>query len=460
MLWRVPDFMRVFSYFINDVVAFIAAFIVLLPFGWWIPILVSVITLPRLYLQAKYGAIQWSLWGSGAPQGKKLWYLNQLLQDPMTVRELRISQASDTLLEKFKNVQQYLFNLNKKALDMYLRVLTIPPLIETIFIFLIAWWFLPSVVTSALTIGSFSLLISMLEQLGSRAANASAHSANLYENNLYANHFFEFLALPPLVPMAPNPVVLNDITTPRIEFRNVSFHYPDGPMVLDNISFIIEPGESVAFVGHNGAGKTTIIKLLCRFYDVTGGEILVNNINLKELDLSSWYKFLGTLFQEFVKYHFTVRENITLGRPDKKDEDAMKQAAIKSGAAEFIEKLPQKYDQMLGKEFEDGEELSGGQWQKLAIARAFYEEPPILILDEPTSAIDAEAEHEIFNNLEKQYDNKTLILVSHRFSTVRNANKIIVIENGKIVESGDHNELMKLAGHYANLFSIQARGYM
>ncbi|MDP2669073.1 MAG: ABC transporter ATP-binding protein [bacterium] len=460
MLWRIPDFMRMFSYFINDAVAFLAAFIVLLPYGWWIPLLVSVITLPRLYLQAKYGATQWSIWGSGAPQGKKLWYLNSLLQDPMTVRELRISQSSDALLEKFRNVQQYLFHLNKKALDMYLRVLTIPPLIETIFIFLIAWWFLPSVVTGAFTIGSFSLLISMLEQLGSRAANASAHSAHLYENNLYADHFFDFLALPPLVPLASNPVVLKDITPPRIEFRNVSFSYPDGPKVLNNISFVIEPGESAAFVGHNGAGKTTIIKLLCRFYDVTGGEILINNINIKELDLPSWYKFLGTLFQEFVKYHFTVKENITLGAPDKKDDGAMKQAAIKSGAAEFIEKLPQKYDQMLGKEFEDGEELSGGQWQKLAIARAFYEEPLVLILDEPTSAIDAEAEYGIFNNLEKQYKNKTLILVSHRFSTVRNANKIIVIEKGIIVENGNHDDLVKLSGHYANLFSIQARGYV
>ena len=228
---------------------------------------------------------------------------------------------------------------------------------------------------------------------------------------------------------------------------------------MDGVSFVIEPGESIALVGHNGAGKTTIVKLLCRFYDVSDGEILINDTNIKNLDLSRWYKFLGTLFQEFVKYHFTVRENIFLGAPDKNDEKAMKEAANKSGAAEFIERLPKKYDTILGKEFEDGEELSGGQWQKLAIARAFYEEPPVLILDEPTSAIDAEAEYEIFNNLEKQYKNKTLILVSHRFSTVRNANKIIVIDHGKIVESGSHKELMSLGGEYSKLFSIQAKGY-
>jgi len=459
MQWRLPDYLRTFSEFFRDIVGFLAAFIVLLPFGWWIPILVSIISLPRLYFQAKYGAIQWSIWGSGAPQTKKLWYLNYLLQEPMTVRETRISQSSEPLLNKFHGIQQYLFNLSKGALDKYLRVLVIPPIIEAVFIFLVAYHFLPLVVTGTLTIGSFALFITMLEQLGSRSANASMFFAHLYEDNLYVNHYFDFLALPPFLPIAKNPVILKKIEPPKIEFRNVSFNYPNGPKVLDKVSFIIRPGESVALVGHNGAGKTTIVKLLCRFYDVSGGKILINGINIKNLDLSHWYKFLGTLFQEFVKYHFTVRENIFLGAPDKNDETAMKEAAVKSGAAEFIERLPKKYDQVLGKEFEDGEELSGGQWQKLAIARAFYEEPPVLILDEPTSAIDAEAEYEIFHNLEKQYKNKTLILVSHRFSTVRNANKIIVIDCGKIVESGSHQELMKLSGQYAKLFSIQAKGY-
>src|SRR3989338_6299462 len=459
MQWQLPDYLRIFSYLFNDIIAFVAAFLVLLPFGWWVPVLVGVITIPRLYLQAKYGGIKWSIWGSGAPQAKKLWYLNYLLQEPMTVRETRISQSSESLLNKFKEIQQYLFNLSKGVLDKYLRVLTIPPIIEAVVIFFVAYQFLPTVIAGTITIGSFTLLIGMLEQLGSRSANASAHFAQIYESNLYVNHYFDFLALPPLIPTAKNPVVLEEIKPPKIEFRNVSFNYPKGQKVLDGVSFVIEPGESVALVGHNGAGKTTIVKLLCRFYDVSDGEILINDINIKDLDLPRWYKFLGTLFQEFVRYHFTVRENIFLGAPEKKDENAMIEAARKSGAAEFIEQLPKKYDTILGKEFEDGEELSGGQWQKLAIARAFYEEPPVLILDEPTSAIDAEAEYEIFNNLEKQYKNKNLILVSHRFSTVRNANKIIVLEHGKIVESGSHEDLLKLDGTYAHLFTLQAKGY-
>jgi ATP-binding cassette, subfamily B, bacterial len=459
MQWRLPDYLRTFAEFFRNIIGFAAAFIVLLPFGLWIPVLISVITIPRLYFQARYGAIQWSIWGSGAPQSKKLWYLNYLLQEPMTVRETRISQSSESLLNRFQETQQYLYDLSKEALDKYLRVLTIPPMIESVVIFFIAYQFFSPVLAGTLTIGSFTLLISMLEQLGSRSAAASRFFAVLYEGNLYVNHYFDFLALPTLIKKAKNPVALDEVKPPRIEFRNVSFSYPGGKKVLDGVSFTVEPGESVALVGHNGAGKTTIIKLLCRFYDVTGGEILINGINIKELDLARWYKFLGTLFQEFVKYHFTVRENIFLGAPDKKDEVAMKEAAVKSGASEFIEQLPNKYDQVLGKEFEDGEEISGGQWQKLAIARAFYEEPPVLILDEPTSAIDAQAEYEIFSNLEKQYKNKTLILVSHRFSTVRNAHKIVVIEHGKIIETGSHEELMALNATYSKLFLIQAKGY-
>ena len=459
MQWQLPDYLRNFSYFFKNTISFFAAFLVLLPYGWWIPFIVTIAATPALYFQAKYGGIKWSIWGSNAPQAKMLWYLNYLLQDPIAVRETRISQSSESLLNKFKKIQENLFNLNKSALDKYLRVLTIPPITQAVVIFFVAYYFLPDVLAGTITIGSFTLIISLLEQLGGRASTASANLAHMYEGNLYINHYFELLALPPLMPVAKNPIVLEEIKPPKIEFRDASFNYPGGPKVLENISFTIEPGESVALVGHNGAGKTTIVKLLCRFYDVTNGEILINGINIKDLDLPSYYKLLGTLFQEFVQYHFTIRENITLGAPNKKGEEAIIEAAEKSGAAEFIEELPQKYDQILGKEFEGGEELSGGQWQKLAIARAFYEEPPVLILDEPTSAIDAEAEYEIFNNLEKQYKNKTLILISHRFSTVRNADKIIVIDRGKIIETGSHDKLMNLNGQYEKLFSIQAKGY-
>lgn len=459
LTWRPPDFLRQFSYFFGNFVSYVAAFIVLIPFGWWIPLTITLATLPRLYLRAKYGTIQWSIYGSGAPEVKRIWYLTWLLAAPEAIREMRIFKSQKTLMDKFKKTQEYLFNLNKKPLDNYLRQLIYPPILETVVLFIIAYLTLPDVLSAAISLGSFTLLINMIDQLDGSSANAVANFGEMYEDNLYIDDYFAILELPRLIKETKDPVLFKKIKPPKIEFKNVSFNYPDGPKVLKGISFTIEAGESVALVGANGAGKSTIIKLICRFYDVTEGEILINGVNIKKLQLSNWYQHMGTLFQDFVHYNLTVRENIVLGDPNKEDEKQVIEAARKSGALEFIEKLPKKFDQNLGREYDEGEEPSIGQWQKLAIARAFYQASPLLILDEPTSAIDAEAEYEIFNNLEKAYKDKTLILVSHRFSTVRNANKIFVIEDGKITEKGTHEQLLKLNGKYASMFKVQAKGY-
>lgn len=459
MLWRIPDFLRHFRDLFANIVTYTSAFVVLLPFGMWIPILITIITLPRIYLRAKHGSLQWSIYGSGAPQAKKLWYMGWLLQTPKTIKEMRIFQSTSSILSRYRKIQEYLYNLNKKPLDKYVKVRNFPTIIEISLIFSIAYIFIPQTISGVLTIGSFTLLLNMMARLNANAASAAQRMGELYENNLYVNHFFDTVTLPKLVKQLKGAVSFKKIAPPEIQFKNVDFNYPGGPRVLHNISLTISQGESVAFVGENGAGKSTLIKLLCRFYDVSKGSILINSINIKKLKLSNWYKFLGTLFQEFTQFQFTVRDNITLGDPGKNNEKAVVEASKKAGAYEFIQKLPKKFNTILGRQFEEGEELSVGQWQKLAIARAFYEEPPVLILDEPTSAIDAEAEYEIFNNLQKQYNKKTLILVSHRFSTVRNANKIFVIDEGKIIEQGTHKELMLKRGKYHKMFTIQAEGY-
>lgn len=459
MLWQPPDFLRHFGYFFNSFVAFIAAFVILIPFGWWIPVIISISTIPLLVLRAKYGGVQWSIYGSGAPEVKKLWYFTWILSTPTAIREMKIFKSAEELLSKLKQTQEYLFRLNKKPVDTYVKILTFPPIFETMIVVAIAYFQLPHVLTGIITVGSFTLLINMMDSLQGNAESAVLNFGELYTRGLYVDHYFEVLALPQIIEDVEKPHLFDKVVPPKIEFKNVSFTYPNGTQVLKDVSFIIKPHENVAFVGENGAGKSTLIKLICRFYDVTEGEILVNGVNLKNIKLSHWYDFLGTLFQDFVQYHFTVSENIALGNPSKDSEEDVIKAAKKSGAYEFIQKLPKKFDTILGREFEDGEELSIGQWQKLAIARAFYEEAPILILDEPTSAIDAEAEYEIFTNLEKAYKDKTLILVSHRFSTVRNADKIFVVEHGEITERGTHEELLKLKGKYASMFLTQARGY-
>jgi ABC-type multidrug transport system fused ATPase/permease subunit len=250
-------------------------------------------------------------------------------------------------------------------------------------------------------------------------------------------------------------------TPPLVEFRNVSFRYPteneSSPYVLQDLNFMIEPGKKVAIVGVNGAGKTTLIKLLCRVYDPTDGMILVNGTDLRDLNLEDWQAAIGILFQDFPIYNLTVRESIAVGRINEKiDEEKLVNAARYSGADEFIS----SYDQLIWKEFKDGIDLSKGQHQRLAVARMFYRNAAITILDEPTASIDAVTEEKIFSSLEKNTEGKTVILITHRFSTVKNAHKILMLENGRIIEQGSHRELMKLDGKYAALYSMQAKRYL
>jgi ABC-type multidrug transport system fused ATPase/permease subunit len=459
-IWRPSEYLRVMGVTAVDILAFAAAFVALAPYGWWLPLLLSVMSIPRLWVQAVSGNRQWGIWSQNTPESKKLWYLLHTMEQPMTVREARVNGTGPAFMNKMIAVQDYLFNASRVELKRQFRLSLVPPLVEGVILFAVAWHFLPGVAAGALSIGSFTLLLTMLDQLGARASGASTQIGRLYELSLYVESFAKFLKLPQLLARVEKPVTFPEIRPPSIVFENVSFAYPgSGKKALDNVSFRLSPGESVAFVGLNGAGKTTVMKLLCRFYDPQEGRIFVNGVDLREIDLEHWYRHLGTLFQEFVRYHFTVKENIALGEMEEANDNRIQEAARKAGAAGFIEAFPNKYDQQLGKEFAAGEELSGGQWQKLAIARAFHSAPPVLILDEPTSAIDAEAEFEIFNNLESQYTDKTLILVSHRFSTVRNATKIIVLEQGRLVEQGDHKSLMQQGGIYARLFSLQAKGY-
>ena len=289
---------------------------------------------------------------------------------------------------------------------------------------------------------------------------------NMYSSisarNKYLDKFFDFLETEKFITSPSEPVAIpNKPEPPILEFKDVVFKYPSTERdILKNFNLTIQSGEKVALVGENGAGKTTLIKLLLRFYDVTEGEILINGVNIKDVNLDEWHKCIGALFQDFIKYQFTFKENVYLGDLTKANEEKLlKEAIEKSGANKYLDTLPNGIDQIVGKMFEGGIDLSGGQWQKLALARAFFRDAPILILDEPTSAIDAKAEYEIFQNVQKLQKDKTVVIISHRFSTVRQADRILVLDDGKILEEGNHEELMKEKGLYAELFEIQAKGY-
>lgn len=249
---------------------------------------------------------------------------------------------------------------------------------------------------------------------------------------------------------------------PRIEFKNVSFAYPETEkIILKNVSLVIESGEKLAIVGQNGAGKTTLIKLLCRVYDPTEGTILVNGTDLKDIDLEYWRNYLGVLFQDFSNYNMSIRESIAIVRPNERiDDERVKLSAEMTDADEFINEFPNKYEQLVWKGFKNGVELSKGQFQRLAVARIFYRDAAISVLDEPTSAIDAVAEEKIFEVLERKMAGKTVVLISHRFSTVKNADKIAVVEHGALKELGSHKELMAKKGRYEELFTMQANRYL
>lgn len=277
----------------------------------------------------------------------------------------------------------------------------------------------------------------------------------------YASKWFELFDLKPRIRSKPDAFRVSFDKPPHVEFRNVSFRYPreeqENDFVLQDLNFTIAPGEKIAIVGVNGAGKTTLIKLLCRVYDPTAGEIVVDGRDLKNINLEDWQNGIGILFQDFPAYNLTIRESIGVGRiNDPLDEERMKQAAKFSGAEEFIT----NYDQLIWKEFRDGIDLSKGQHQRLAVARMFYRNAAITILDEPTASIDAVTEEKIFSALEENMEGKTVILITHRFSTVKNADKIIMLEQGRVIEQGAHKDLMQINGKYAALYRMQASRYL
>lgn len=458
--WRLTNFYNFLTNGILNLGIFISAFVVLIPYGYWIPLIMAISTIPRLYYRNKYVKSEWIRFNQSIGESKDLMYVRNLLDDPSGIKEIRVSQAGPKLLNRIKDLQDFLLATIRKPLKKYLPFFLFTIFFEVIILAILAYFKLPDIIKGAITIGTFTFYIQNLDRISSSSQGVVGHAARLFEQNLYVDYFFEVLELPKIIKEKKPGVLFDEIKPPKIEFKNVSFSYAGGPEILKNISFKIEPGEHLAIVGPNGAGKTSIIRLLLRFYDPDEGSILINDVDLKEMRLSNWYKFVSILFQDFVKFSLTIKDNILLGDTKAIDEDRMKDAAIKSGAIDFIDKLPQKYDTRLGKRFDDSVELSQGQWQKLALARMFYEAAPLLILDEPTSAIDAEAEAEIFDNINKVYKDKNLILISHRFSTVRSADKIIVLQNGQITEEGNHSSLMEKNQVYARMFRKQAEGYI
>ena len=459
--WRPQELVMHLFMGLQSFIQVIIATVAIAKLNPFLMILVISVSVPEFIIQTRYSKLSYGIWSSNSPYRKRFWYLAGLLQHYYTIKEVKIFKLAKNFMAEIRNIQEKYYKENAKlAKENYFLNLVFNVLSTLVFVGVEVFVILEAL-ARRISVGDISFYTGVVMNFQSGLGGLFRNMNGIFDNSLYVKSIFEVLDAENVIQEIENPIKTNYRKTPKIEFKDVDFSYPNtGKRILKNFNLTILPGEKIALVGENGAGKTTLIKLLSRFYDVSSGEILIDGENIKNLDLESWYKCLGVLFQDFNKYEHTVTENISFGKAyEEVDIKEVVNAATSAGAHEIIEKLDKGYEQMLGKTFEGGLELSGGQWQKIALSRAFLRNAPVLVLDEPTAAIDAKAESEIFNRVEKLAKDKTVIIISHRFSTVRNADKIYVIDKGQIIEEGNHKQLMRLNGQYAILFKLQAKGY-
>src|SRR3989344_1006491 len=461
-VWRMESFASRQLFILQNIFEIIIAMVVLGYATWWLLLLLVVGTIPSLYIEIKYGREVWSIYGSGAARRRRFWALTEHTVHVRHLIELKLFQNVKKFMsligELYASFQSEQIRADRHKLLLQLST----QFFAQLTIGISALWFVHQVLAGEIAIGTFVFLLS---SMGGLSMSLSGFFSNLgvqYQDNLFVTDVFKLLDLPGMIAEAEHPIILDSAKTPDIVFDHVDFSYPDSTTpILRDIDLHIPAGTKLAIVGLNGAGKTTLIKLLARFYDPTRGKITVDGTDLRMVEQKSWYGMIGALFQEYSTYDsFTIKEAIALGdSSSSEDMHLIEDAAMKSEAESFVGNLPKGYDSVLGKEFDNGIEPSIGQKQKLAIARVFYRDPRIWIFDEPTASVDAESEAHIFEKLEALPKDRTVILISHRFSTVRHADKIIVLLDGTIKESGTHEELVALGGEYARLFALQAVGY-
>ncbi|MFN8679371.1 MAG: ABC transporter ATP-binding protein [Thermomicrobiales bacterium] len=427
----------------------------------WIAVAALVSPIPAFISGSRYGWWGFQQMRRQSPVRRVMSYLTNLLTTDEYAKEVKLFTAGDYFIDRYERTAEgYYAETRDLLVKRYLAgfgwgsLTTLASSGTFLYVALLA-------VRGQVTLGALTVFTQAAQQVQGAFQGILGGIQGIYEHGLYLTTLYDLLERQPKIHAPEHPVPVRRPFQQGIEFRHVSYQYPDRDVpALDDVSFTIEPGQTVALVGRNGAGKSTIVKLLGRLYDPDAGQILIDGHDVREYDPEELRREFGVMFQDFAAYQVSAGENIGVGNVEHATDDvAIVSAAERAGADDVVRKLPNSYDTTLGKWFEGGHQLSGGEWQKIALARAFMRDAQILILDEPTAALDAQAEHDLFARIKDLTRGKMALYISHRFSTVRMADRILFLENGRLVEQGTHDELMLQGGRYADLFDLQAASY-
>lgn len=456
--WRIRQTVSDLSNLLFNLMSLVAITTIILPKYPYIWALIMLAQIPQYLIERYWVKQEWEIHEKNSDKNKELWDLNYQLRQKNYLAELRINNAVDYLVKKFSDIFDYFAN-NRVAI----RVKKTPSEVIMTTLSIVVSGFslvviIQDVTLGIITIGLFTFYFDTIRRVGEVFQNFVYTSVSITENSYHIDNFKKVLEMKNVIQSGTKKIVGKK--PPIIEFKRVSFKYPGSERyVIKDLDLVIKAGEEIALVGENGAGKSTLIKLICCFYYPNSGQILINGIDTRLLNLQSWYRHLAYLTQEFNNFgNMSLRDNVTIGDPNKRDKESEVLLALKNADAKFWRKYKNGLATRMSQRY-GGEEPSLGQWQKISIARIFYRESSVMILDEPTASIDAVSEYKIFNELYRAVTGKTLIIVSHRFSTVRNAERILVLDKGQVAEAGSHDELIRLGGKYAHSFKLQAKGY-
>ncbi len=439
-------------------IAYSAAVMVYSP---WLMLLLVAAVVPAFLGETHFAFLGYAKNFRQTPIKRQLDYLRQAGATKEAAKELKLFNLAGFFTGRFAKLSDIIYEQDVELARTRLGIGSILSFITTGGYYGAYAYVIWRTVVGRLSIGTFYFLITAIMQASSNISQVFSTLSGIADQALFLTDLLAFFQMKPTIQSKPNALPAPRPIREGFEFRNVCFKYPGSErLIIDHLNFHLRPGERVALIGENGQGKTTIVKLITRLYDPTEGEILLDGIDLREYDLEDLYREIGVIFQDFMRYEMTARENIAVGKIDEiEDIAAVQYAAEKSLASEVVAKLPAGFEQMLGRRFEGGVDLSGGEWQKLALARAYLRNSQLLILDEPTAALDARSEFEVFQRFAELTTGKMALFISHRFSTVRMADRIVVLENGRIAEEGKHEELTSLGGRYAEMFELQAASY-